>query len=79
MTKIIREKYESGVLVSREIEDQGSDAIKVAKLCVQVIIAISVAVIAVITVRDSLNYSLMADPSDMVGTSVCPAPPTFRS
>lgn len=73
MTKIIREKYESGVLVSREIEVQGRDAIKIAKLCVQIIIAISVTVIAVITVRDSINYSLMAEPSDMINTT-CPAP-----
>lgn len=78
MAKIIREKYESGVLISREIEDQGSDPIKIAKLCVQIIIAISVAVIAVVTVRDSISYSLMAEPNDMVGTSACPAP-TFRS
>jgi len=77
MTKIIREKYESGVLVSRDIEVRGSDPIKIAKLCVQVIIAISVAVIAVIAVRDSISYSLMSEPSDVIGTT-CPAP-TFRS
>ena len=78
MAKIIREKYESGVLVSREIEVRGSDPVKIAKLCVQVIIAISVAVIAVVTVRDSISFSLMTEPSDMMGTSACPAP-TFRS
>ncbi|MBS1189247.1 MAG: hypothetical protein H6R10_1039 [Rhodocyclaceae bacterium] len=78
MTKIIREKYESGVLVSREVEVQGSDAIPIAKLCIQLVIAISVAVIAVVTVRDSMTFSMMAEPSDLVGTSGCPAP-TFRS
>lgn len=77
MAKIIREKYESGVLVAREVEVSGSDAIGIAKLCIQIAIAIGVAVIAVVEVQGSLALSAMAEPSDIVDTT-CPAP-TFRS
>lgn len=77
MAKIIREKYESGVLVAREIETEGRDAIQIAKLCAQIVIALSVLTIAVVNVRDSLTYSDMAESSEMIGVT-CPAP-TFSS
>ena len=75
--KIIREKYEAGVLVAREIEVDGRDAIAIAKLCVQVVIAIGVAVIAAVNVHDSLTFPDMAAPAEMVDTTC--GPPTFRS
>jgi len=56
MAKIIREKYENGVLVSREIEQSGISYLKVAKLLIQSVIAVSVAVLAIINLMDSRNY-----------------------
>ena len=69
MAKIVREKYEAGVLVSREIEDGGVSYLKVAKLCVQLVIAVSVALIAFLNVRDSLNYSDALDQSGLSDTT----------
>ncbi len=73
MAKIIRERYEAGVLVSREVEDSGVNTLEAAKLCVQLVIAISVAVIAVLGVRDSLLYWGMAEQAGMTD-SACSAP-----
>ena len=56
MAKIIREKYQDGVLVSREIEHRGVSYLKVAKLLIQLVIAIGVAIIAVLNLIDSRSY-----------------------
>lgn len=57
MSKIIRERYEAGVLVSRETEGSNVTLIEIAKLCVHLVIAVSIAVIAVLSVMDTLGYS----------------------
>ena len=44
MAKIIREKYEAGSLVSREIEGSNVSLLGIAKLCIHLVIAFSVAV-----------------------------------
>lgn len=54
MQKIIRERYENGALVSREIEVSGIRWSKVAKLLIHSVIAISLATLAAVTVHDSL-------------------------
>ena len=56
MSKIIRERYEAGVLVSRETEGSNVNALEIAKLCVHLVIAVSIAVIAVLSVMDTLGY-----------------------
>jgi len=66
MTQIIREKYEAGNLVSREIEGSGVNALEVTKLCIHLIIAVSIAVIAALSVLDRLNNS---DVNDLSGIS----------
>lgn len=76
MAKTIREKYESGILVSREIEVSGGNLYKSARLCIQIIIAISLTVIAVLQVRDSLLYGGMVDSG--LTESAC-RPPEFHS
>jgi len=53
MAKIIREKYQDGVLVSREIEHRGVSYLKVAKLLIHLVIAVGVAIIAVLNLMDS--------------------------
>ena len=63
MTRIVREKYEDGILVSREIEGSSVSYVEVAKLCVHLVIAVSIAVIAVLSVLDRLNNSDVNDPS----------------
>ena len=73
MAKIIREKYEAGILVSREVEDSGIDTLGVAKSCMQLIMAIGIAVIAALHVRDSLVYSGLAEQAGMTD-SACTAP-----
>ena len=70
MTRIIREKYEDGILVSREIEGSGVSYVEVAKLCVHLVIAVSIAVIAALSVLDRLNNSDVNDPSG-VSDSAC--------
>ncbi len=54
MQKIIRERYEAGELVSREIEVVGIRWAKGAKLVIHAIAAISLLVIAVVAVSDSI-------------------------
>ena len=43
MSKMIREKYEAGSLVSREIEGSSVSFLEIAKLCIHLVIAVSVA------------------------------------
>ena len=70
MTRIIREKYEAGNLVSREIEGAGVSVLELAKLCVHLLIAVSIAVIAALSVLDRLNTSDVNDLS-AVSDSTC--------
>jgi hypothetical protein len=55
MTKIIRERYEAGLLVTREIEGSGAGFIEIARLCVHLVIAVSIAVIAALYVLDTYS------------------------
>lgn len=77
MKKIIREKYENGVLVSREIEAVGTRWPKVAKLAIHLVVALSLATIAIVVVHDSLTAAALGQAVDMTDTA-CPAP-GFRS
>ena len=77
MKKIIREKYENGVLVSREIEASGSLLPRLAKLGIHLVVAVSLATIAVVSVRDSLTMDAIGQATEMTDTA-CPAP-SFRS
>ena len=77
MAKIIREKYEGGVLVARETEVDGKDGMEIIKICLLLIIAISVTVLTVVSIRDSVMMQNMVNPSEMMDTA-CPAP-TIRS
>jgi hypothetical protein len=52
--RIIREKYENGVLVERQIEGSAFNLRKWVQLTVHSIIAISLAVLAAVAVHDSL-------------------------
>lgn len=73
MAKIIREKYEDGVLVSREIEHRGVSYLKVAKLLIQFVIAFSVATIAVLSLMDSRNYDDIHGPAG-ISSGACSRP-----
>lgn len=54
MQKIIRERYESGELVAREVEVAGVRWDKAAKLALHAVVALSLAIIAIVLVADSL-------------------------
>lgn len=73
MKKIIREKYENGVLVSREIEATGIRWSKAAKLTIHLIIAVSLATIAIVNLNDSLTAAALGQAIDMTDTT-CSAP-----
>jgi hypothetical protein len=73
MSKIIRERYEAGSLVSREIEGSSVSFLELAKLCIHLVIAISVAVIAALSAMESLGYSGMYDQTGGRDTS-CRSP-----
>lgn len=73
MAKIIREKFENGVLVSREVEHNGADALQVAKLCVQIVIAIGICAMTVLHIRDSIALAGVVDQASMVD-STCQGP-----
>jgi len=57
MPRIIRERYENGVLIERTIEGSTFKARKWIKLAVHSVIAISLAVLAAVAVHDSLAIS----------------------
>lgn len=54
MAKIIHEKYEDGVLVERVIEAGGSRPLRVIRLLLHLLVAISLVVLAITAVHDSL-------------------------
>jgi hypothetical protein len=65
MAKIIREKYEDGVLVSREIENSGVSYLKVARLFIESLIAVSVATIAVLSLMEGPSFEDIHGPAGM--------------
>ena len=71
MKKIIREKYENGVLVSREIEATGSLVPKLAKLAIHLVVAVSLATIAIaiVSVRDSLTADAIGQATETTDTT----------
>jgi len=72
MKKIIREKYENGVLVSRDVEVIGSGRSKLVKLVIHLVVAISLAIIAIVITHDSLTAAALGT-AEITGTS-CQAP-----
>ena len=56
MPRIIRERYENGVLIERTIEGSTFKARKWIKLAVHSVIAISLAVLAAVAVHDGLTF-----------------------
>lgn len=72
MTKIIRERYEAGVLVSREIEGSNRLFLDLAKLGIHLVIAVSVAVIAALSAIDSLGYTQSYDPAGVSNVTCRP-------
>lgn len=75
MQKIIRERYENGELVAREIEVKGIRWGKASKLLIHGIIATSLAILAFVALHDSL---LLRSELALDGTNAaeftCPAP-----
>jgi hypothetical protein len=76
MPKIIRERYENGVLVERQIEGSTFQARKCLKLAVHSVIALSLAVLAAVAVRDSLALNSAMDED---ATPASCDQPRFRS
>ena len=73
MSEIIRERYEAGILVSREIHGSNVNLLEIAKLLTHLVIAVSVAVIAVLSAMDALGYSGMYEQTGINDTS-CRSP-----
>ena len=78
MSKVIRERYENGVLVERTIEGSTFHTRKWLKLAIHTVIAISLAVLAIVAIIDSLT---MRNPLSQEETSAasCEEAPRFRS
>jgi hypothetical protein len=76
MPKVISEKYENGVLVERKTEGANTTPWHWLMLAVHLIVAISLAVIALLAVRDSLLIGNASDEESM--PTVC-EPPRVRS
>lgn len=77
MPRIIREKYENGVLVERHIEGSAFKLRKWVQLTIHSIIAISLAVLAAVAVLDSL--AARAALADEYAPTSCDEAPRFRS
>ncbi|MGE5385133.1 MAG: hypothetical protein ACM3SV_04510 [Betaproteobacteria bacterium] len=71
MQKIIRERYEAGELVSREVEVVGIRWMKVAKLAIHAVAAFSLLIIAVVAVSDSimLRFENMGESATSIDSS----------
>jgi hypothetical protein len=77
MPRIIREHYENGVLIERTIEGSTFKARKWLTLFAHLVIAISLAVLAAVTLMDSLaTRSLLGDEA---APASCEEQPRFRS
>ena len=62
MSRIIRERYENGILVERTVEGSNTTPWHWLTLVVHTVIAISLAVLAAVTLMDSLaTCSLLGD------------------
>ncbi|MBL0351588.1 MAG: antitoxin family protein [Dechloromonas sp.] len=76
MSKVIRERYENGVLVERTIEGSTFHARKWLKLAVHSVIAISLAVLAAVAIHDSMALGSAIDED---ATPASCDQPRFRS
>jgi hypothetical protein len=77
LPRIIRERYENGVLIERTIEGSTFKARKWLMLFAHLVIAISLAVLAAVTLMDSLaTRSLLGDET---APASCEEQPRFRS
>lgn len=77
MTKIIREKYENGVLVERQTEGSNTSPWHWLIFVVHTVIAISLVVLAAVTLLDGLaTRSLLGDEA---APASCEEQPRFRS
>ncbi|MBL8421642.1 MAG: antitoxin family protein [Dechloromonas sp.] len=77
MPKIIREKYENGVLVERQVEGSNTTAWYWLMLVVHTVIAITLAVLAIIAVHDSLTLRASVSEEDAMPAGC--EQPRFRS
>ncbi len=77
MPKIIREKYENGVLVERQTEGSNTTPWHWLMLVVHTVIAITLAVLATVAVHDSLTLRATLSEDDASPTSC--EQPRFRS
>ena len=77
MPKIIREKYENGVLVERQTEGSNTTPWHWLMLVVHTVIAITLAVLATVAVHDSLTLRASMSEEDASPTSC--EQPRFRS
>lgn len=77
MSRIIRERYESGILVERIVEGSNFKPRKWLLLFAHLVIAASLAVLAAVTLMDSLaTRSLLGDEA---APASCEDQPRFRS
>lgn len=77
MPKIIRERYENGILVERTVEGSNFKTRKWLLLFAHLVIAASLAVLAAVTLMDSLaTRSLLGDEA---APASCEEQPRFRS
>jgi len=77
MPKIIREKYENGVLVERQIEGSNTTPWHWLTLSVHTVIAISLVALVAISIHDSL--SLRATQSEEDAAQASCEQPRFQS
>lgn len=77
MSRIIRERYESGILIERIVEGSNFKPRKWLLLFAHLVIAASLAVLAAVTLMDSLaTRSLLGDEA---APASCEDQPRFRS
>jgi len=77
MARIIRERYENGILVERTVEGSNTTPWHWLTLVVHTVIAISLVVLVVLSVHDSLSLRATLSEEDASQTSC--EQPGFRS
>ena len=77
MSRIIRERYENGILVERTVEGSNTTPWHWLTLVVHTVIAISLVVLVVLSVHDSLSLRALLSDEDASQTSC--EQPGFRS
>ena len=77
MPRIIRERYENGILVERTVEGSNTTPWHWLMLVVHTVIAISLVVLVVLSVHDSLSLRATLSEEDASQTSC--EQPGFRS